>query len=169
MEDNFEDWKKGYDAFYAKYPDCPKVDNIEVLDLIMKREEANNIVNGTKTVEFREVSSHYESRLVDKKLFDYIDKKVDEEDWDFLDEYELYASPIKTVQSIHFHNYNNTWHLDVAVESNGLIELDEEGMELLHSWGNHEMDESYEKSDKEEPIALFYFKLGEIIEAVESI
>ena len=69
-------------------------------------------------------------------------------------------------QNIHFHNYNNSWHLDCECIQNGVIALCKEDIEMLHEqFDCHELDkdlESFEaRGEKNRPL-LFYFAIGEI-------
>ena len=48
--DNEEIYLRERDRFYAEHPDIPKLKPIERLSLVMRREFAEAIVAGTKTV-----------------------------------------------------------------------------------------------------------------------
>ena len=47
------DFKTMQEEFYSSHPDCPRPKEIEVLNLIMRREHAEEIIKGEKPVEFR--------------------------------------------------------------------------------------------------------------------
>lgn len=65
----------------------------EAFDLIMKKEFAYQILRGQKAIEFRDFSTHYCKRfLADAKKLEF-----------------------KDLHAIHFHDYNNTWFLDVKM------------------------------------------------------
>lgn len=77
----------------------------EAFDLIMKKEFAYQILRGQKQIEFRNFNTHYCKRF-------------------FADEKNLEFKPIN---KIHFHDYNNTWFLDVQMYGNvALMPLIEE-------------------------------------------
>lgn len=161
-----EQYAEDRKAFYEKYPDCPEPAEIECLDLIMKKEYAEMILNGTKTVEYRDVTPAYEKRLVDMKVYEYIDKKIDEDDFDFMENYDMYVTPIKSVKTIHFHNYNNSWYLDVEVIANNIVTADREGAAVMEEqFGCTELleDAIRAESSGEEAPEYFFFGLGNII------
>lgn len=166
VEVSDEEWQKGFEDFMKKYPDCPMAEPIECLDLIMKREWAEKILQGTKKIEFRDFSEHYAKRLCDKKVMDYIDAHMDDED--FMVEVGNYVSSLRPVQKIHFHNYNNTWFLDVSVRVNEVISCHKEEVEFLQEeFNSHELDEEYEyysKHKKEEMPEWFYFVIEDVLD-----
>ena len=160
-----EDWIARYEQFYKENPSCPISEDIESLNLVMKREYAEAIKNGTKTVEFRAYSPHYCGRLYDKNVEHYLslhknDKVVKEK----LEEGII--TPMRMVQNIHFHNYNNSWFLDCECISNGVIALVEEDVKFLQErFGCHELDADlahYEAVGEKNRPLLFYFAIGKI-------
>lgn len=158
-------WMKRYDAFYEAHPECPRSEAIENLNLIMKRSYAEAIKSGKKTVEFRAYSPHYCARLFDGNVDRYIElHKNDKETQQMLQEGII--TPMRIVRGIHFHNYNNSWHLDCECIQNGVIALCKEDVEMLHEqFGCHELDkdlEAFEKRGEKNRPLLFYFAIGEI-------
>lgn len=153
-----EQWEKEHDEFKAKYPDMPETKPIKCLDLIMKREWAEKILMGEKKIEFRDYTEHYAKRLFDKDVMDYIDKHLDDEE--FMAGYEYLYSPLRQVETIHFHNYNNTWYLDVEVEINQIVEATQEDADnLFEEYGCDELyaDVEWQKKHPKEEIAKFFF------------
>lgn len=151
-------------AFFEKYHDCPESEHVRCLNLIMKKEFAEAIVRGEKTVEFRSYSKHYCDRLFDEKVVAFR-SKISEED---IDDYEDFAKPLRLVEKIHFHPYNNSWWLDVEVIDNGIVSSSKEDAEFLKSeYNSTELMEMYEdcqkKNLKERPL-LFYFALGKVLD-----
>lgn len=152
--------------FFEEHPDCPRPKPVECLNLIMRREYAEEIVRGEKKVEVRSYSQHYCDRLYDKDVLAYEDKHWDDElmrmrMMDFNDS-------VRAVKKIHFHNYNNTWHLDVeCVDNNTVLLVDEQVKYLQDEYGFHDFDEELERLDKkgsnERPI-FFYFAVGRILD-----
>lgn len=158
-----EQIEKDKKAFFDKYPNVKRSENIKVLNLIMKKEFAEAIIKGEKTVEYRAYSKHYSDRLYDKNLLDYGENYIKDEDMaDFVD----FARPLRKVETIHFHNYNNTWSLDVECVDNWTVLANQDGVEAMHDFGSDELDELVADLDKQKaknrPI-FFYFALGEIL------
>ncbi|MBQ6577384.1 MAG: hypothetical protein IJL91_06520 [Bacteroidales bacterium] len=122
---------------------------------------------GTKTVEFRDFTPFYHSRLYDKAVMKWIDDHGNDES--ISDEDFFCANPVRPVRSIHFYNYSKTLSLDVAVKETGIVSLTEEGIQMLHERFNcHELDENYEYcnanaiSESERPL-YFYFVIDLIL------
>lgn len=153
------------DKFFEKYPDCPVSEPIKCLNLIMKREFAEAIVNGEKKVEYRAYSQHYYDRLYDKKVAAYASKVADED----LDDYMEFAKPLRTVEKIHFHPYNNSWWLDVECIDNFTACPCKEDVEYLEAeYGDTELKDMQrefdgQKGNTNRPI-FFYFAVGKILD-----
>ncbi len=152
--------------FFEEHPDCPKPRPIECLNLIMRREYAEEILAGIKRVEIRSYSSHYCDRLYDKAVLDYEDAHWDDEvmRMQMLD----FNDSVRAVKKIHFHNYNNSWFLDVeCTDNNTVLLVDEQVQFLQDEYGFHDFDEELaglnKRKAKERPI-FFYFALGDILE-----
>lgn len=161
---NEEKWIKAYEAFYKKHPDCPKPGDIESLNLVMKKEYAEAIKRGEKTVEFRDYSKFYGDRIYDKAVSEYIAKNQTNPD---LREAlrEGIVTSIKIVRSLHFHNYNNSWEMDVECIANGIIAICPEDIKMLQDNFNcHELDDMLETCEEygDNPPLLFYFACGKI-------
>ena len=160
-----EKWIARYEQFYNENPDCPQARDIESLNLIMKRNFAEAIKAGEKTVEFRAYSPHYCDRLFDRDVERYIslhkdDKKVSE----MIDDGII--TPMKIVRNIHFHNYNNSWFLDCECIANGVISIVKEDIKFLQDKFNcHELDADLARLEamkvKDRPL-IFYFAIGKI-------
>lgn len=160
-------WMQRYEAFYKAHPECPKSAAVDSLNLVMKRNYAEDIKNGKKKVEFRAYSPHYCSRLFDANVDRYIElHKNDKETQEKLQEGII--TPLRIVRSVHFHNYNNSWHLDCECIQNGVIALCKEDVQMLQEqFGCHELDDdlaAFEaRGEKNRPL-LFYFAMGEVID-----
>lgn len=161
-----EQWEKEREEFLAKYPDLPLPKPIPCLDLIMKREWAEKILMGEKKIEFRDYTEHYANRLFDKETMDYIDEHLDDEE--FMAGYEYIFSPMRQVETIHFHNYNKSWYLDVEVDINAVIEATQEDADYLHDeYGCDELYEDVEwqkQHPKEDITKFFYFVIKDVID-----
>lgn len=160
-------WQKDFEEFYAKYPDCPISQDVETLNLIMKRNYAENIKNGDKTVEFRSFSPFYCNKLYDKNVDAWVAAHPNNEEVKKAVENVIVRS-MRIVHNLHFYNYNNSWTMDVECIENGVILLCKEDVKMLQDNFNcHELDEDlmrYEKAhipENERPL-LFYFAVGQV-------
>ena len=151
--------------FFEQHPDCPRPKPIECLNLIMRREFAEEILAGTKKVEIRSYSQHYVDRLYDKDVLAYEDKHWDDEvmRMQMID----FNDSVRAVKKIHFHNYNNSWFLDVeCVDNNTVLLVNEQVKYLQDEYGCHEFDEELERLNRrnaEERPTYFYFAIGETL------
>ena len=152
--------------FFAEHPDVPRPKPVECLNLIMRKEFAEEIIKGTKTVEVRSYSNHYCDRLYDKDVLAYEDAHWDD---DLLRMQMIdFNDSVRAVKKIHFHNYNNSWFLDVeCVDNNTVLLVDEQVKYLQDEYNCHEFDEELARLNKrranERPI-YFYFAIGKILD-----
>ena len=159
----FEQCRK---EFFEAFPDCPRPKPIEKLDLVMRKEFAKEIIEGTKTVEIRNYTNFYTSRLYDKAVLAY-----EEEHWDdelmrmmMLD----FNDSVRGVKTIHFHDYGKTWFLDVECDENNTVVITDDQVGYLQEcFDCHEFDDMLAglnaQNATERPI-FFYFAVGEIID-----
>ncbi|MGM9686930.1 MAG: ASCH domain-containing protein [Bacteroidaceae bacterium] len=167
-----EQYFAAQDEFIAKYG-APSCEPVQVLNLIMRREFAEQILRGEKKVEVRSFSDHYYNRLTDKKVDKWMtahrnDKNMDREAFD-----EFMCST-RPVLKIHFHNYNNSWFLDCTCTENALIGVTEDNVKYLQDkYGCHEFDEllasiqAKEKGVKNDMVSrplFYYFAIGEVLD-----
>lgn len=159
-----EEFFAAREDFLKRHPDAPQAEDIECLSLIMKKEYAMQILAGTKKLEYRAYSPFYISRLIDKNVSNYIQANLDNEEVPF------FCNDIRQVKKIHFHDYNNSWFLDVEVEFNDAFSLVKSDIEYLHrEFDAHEWDndlENYEKAGvpEDERPYFFYFVCGKVID-----
>ena len=156
--------------FFAENPDIPELKPIERLSLVMKREFAEAIVAGTKTVEIRDADSvKYQNMLYSKEMLAWQDAHWDEGELMQLQIMD-FTSIVRPVYSIHFYNYNNSWNLDVECIDNNLMLVNDESVKALHDmYNSDEFDEllgylnSENIPDDQRP-CYFYFAVGKILD-----
>lgn len=135
---------------------------VEAYALVMKKEYALEILKGSKTVEFRTTSKKYDGMFLDKTILK-INETLRKQGRD--DECE---SPFRTdIEAIHFYPYNNSWHLDVAIDEIGIVEISEEGAKFLaEEFGCHEFDDEWQQfadlPEDEIPL-VYYIHICEVI------
>lgn len=121
----------------------------ESFDLIMRKEFAYQIIDGVKKLEFRALSDFYVSRYL-RKLPDGMYKWKDE------------------IQFLHFHDYNNSWFLDVHIEPICLKTLHPDSADFFHHYGHYELDEDMKefakyKNDDDNVPGLFCIPIDAIV------
>ena len=98
----------------------------EAFDLIMRKQFAWDILEGRKRVEFRDTTKFYMKRFVKD-----LEKSELRED----------------VRCIHFHDYGNTWYLDVVIEYICVRSLIPRDIDFFHKYGHHEYDEEIKANE----------------------
>ena len=139
-----------------------KGQEVEAYALIMKKENAKEILEGKKTVEFRQFSPKYE-----KMFTDFAQVKKNEELVAQGRENECLPPFNTDVEVVHFYPYNNSWHLDVFIDEIGTVDITEEGARFLaEEFGCHEMDDQWQQYahlPKEEIPFMFYLHIDGIV------
>lgn len=128
---------------------------IEAFSLIMKKENALDILNGKKTIETRIFSSKYEKMFTDFKQLEE-NEKLRKTGRD-----EECQSVLRTdIEAVHFYSTGAPWILDVAIDEIGIGEVTEEGIKFMHDeFDFHDFDEQLEEFKKNPPeeVPLFYY------------
>ena len=134
---------------------------VEAYALIMKKENALEILRGTKTVEIRSANTKYEKMFTDQEQLAKNREAVKEgrDDWQV---------PIrKDIGFVHFYNYANTWALDCEIDEIGTASLTQEDVESLREdFGFHDLDnewQEFEGKPIEEVPFFFYLHISAIV------
>lgn len=165
MEPTDEESEQERQRFHELYPDAPEIKPVECLDLITTREEAEQILMRQQTTILREFCDYYFNRLVDTEASDYALEH--EDDPVFYGAWIRLYDPTRPVDKIHFHNFNNTWFLDVSLSDNGHVSVSEENANfMLREYCSYTL---YEKvtwlraHPEAEVQPFFYFVIDDIL------
>lgn len=139
-----------------------KGQEIEAHALIMTKENALDILNGKKTVEFRRFSPKYDKMFTDFKQIKLNNELIEQGREDEC------KPPFRTdIGAIHFYNYNNTWHLDVLIDEIGAVDISQEGAQFLaEEFGCHELDTQWQQFTnlpKDQRPFVYYLHIEEIV------
>lgn len=152
-------------AINTRFPELEEMHQmatIKCLDLTLRREYAEQIAAGIKTVEYRWPIPFWEKRFENENVWKFLDK-YESDYWNLVEQVfpdfkkETFSLNIlrKTtpfvnrVETIHFHNYNtNGWKLTVECTYNNFCEPDNEGKEWLHSFNSFEQDEEFDEWER---------------------
>lgn len=159
-----EEYAAACEKFFEDHPEAPIAKDVECLSLIMKREYAEQILAGTKKLEFRSYSNFYVKRLIDPEVSDFIRANFNN------DEVIMFCNDIRQVKKIHFHNYNNSWFLDIECDYNDAFRINKHDVEFLQKeYGCHDFDEDLKRMDankvpQEKRPWLFYLVCGKVLD-----
>ena len=147
--------------FFQTHPDAPIAKDVECLNLIMKREYAEQILAGTKKLEFRAFSDFYIKRIIDEASSQYISEHEDDDD------VLTFCNDIRQVKKIHFYTYSKAWYLDVECNFNDIFQITKEDIDYLHKkYDCHDFDkdlEDYEANNIEQRPFVFFFECGKVL------
>ena len=161
---NKEEFYAAYQEFFKNHPEAKVPESVECLNLIMKRAYAEQILAGTKKLEFREYKPFYIKRLIDPEVADYIQAHPDDED------VLTFCNEIRQVNSIHFHDYNNSWFLDVECTYNDEFSIVPNDIRMLNEkYGCHDFDDDLKRMEAmnvpiEDCPWLFFFVCGKVLD-----
>lgn len=174
MDWTFKDdneWNDKMDIFEKMYPDFPFPKPLEKLNLVMRKVNAEEIIRGEKTVEFRACSDHFMSRLFDNDTLKWFDAHADDNEVNSAIESGLLApGALREVHTIHYHNYGNTWFLDVSLKDNGMMPVSDEAIKTMQEkFGSHELDKALAKLNAQKlklelRPSLFYFAIDKVLD-----
>lgn len=158
-----EEYKKAKAEYMAKNPALKDAKPIECMNLLLRKEFAKQILRGEKKVEFRAFSEHYINRLIDQDVDNWMLDHIDD------DEAMFFANHVRPVKKIHFHNYNNSWTLDVECTFNDYVAVVDKDVKFLQeNFDCHELDEQlddFNKRKEENRPLYFFFALGKVIDS----
>ena len=127
---------------------------VEAYHLIMKKENALDILNGKKKVEIRAFSEKYNDLFIDKKLYKEYQKDLENPNGSMTIE-----DTLKDTAYIYFTNYNKTWELIVEILDIAVYQMTKEDIEVLNEdYDFHDLDNEWQqyKDLTEEEITMFY-------------
>lgn len=157
-----EEYAAARDAYIESHPEFREAEEIECLSLIMKKQYALQILRGEKPLEYRNFSKFYCSRLIDKGISEFIQEHIDD------DEVMMFYNDIRQVKTIHFHDYNNSWFLDIECDFNDAFCVNKRDLDFLaKQYGVHDFDDDLailEVEKIEDRPYLFYFVMGKVID-----
>lgn len=112
---------------------------MNVLNLIMRKANAQQIVRGEKVREYRSFNDHY-AQLICKCE-------------DPKDKYNV--TGLKQFDRVHFYPYNNKWYLDVEILGLALQKVDDDFIAWQNEIGN--------ECEVEKGSMVFIIRLGKVI------
>ena len=161
-----EEYLAAKDGFLLQYAP-PTCDPVETMDMVMRKENAEAIIKGERKVVFHTCDDNFFNLLHDEEVNKWMMEQRVDEDMDIQAMYEFVCST-RPVQTIHFHDDDNSWYLNVECTKNDLACLFRQDVEFLQKrFGCHDLDgilEDYEKKDSQMRPAFFYFALGKILD-----
>lgn len=133
----------------------------EAYALIMKKENALEILHGEKNLEIRVASSKYEKLFTDYKQLAKNKRAAAEGSGDW-------QVPIRNdIAFVHFYNYANSWTLDCEIDEIGTASMTKEDVDFLNQeFGFHDFDnewQQYEGRSEEEIPFFFYIHIASIV------
>ena len=128
--------------------------SVEAYHLIMKKENALDILNGKKKIEIRAFSKKYNDMFINKELYKKFQEYLKDPDGSM----EL-EDCLNETEYIYFTNYNNSWNLIVEVLDIAVYKMTQEDVEVLNEdYDFHDFDNEWQqyKDLPEDEIPVFY-------------
>jgi hypothetical protein len=143
---------------------------VEAYHLIMKKENALDILKGKKKVEIRTFSDKYLSMFIDQEKYKEYQEKLKEPDFQGVDENGVleFDKTIRTdIKHIYFTNYNKTWSLIVKIHSFYTLSMIKDDIAFLaENFDFHDYDnewQQFEGKELDEVPAFFAIYLDKVI------
>nr|DAD78499.1 MAG TPA: hypothetical protein [Siphoviridae sp. ctGkF12] len=127
---------------------------VEAYHLIMKKENALDILKGKKKVEIRAFSKKYNDMFINKELYKEFQEYLKDPDGSM----EL-EDCLNETEYIYFTNYNKSWYLIVEVLDIAVYKMTQEDVEVLNEdYDFHDFDNEWQqyKDLPEDEIPVFY-------------
>ena len=165
--------KMGVNEFFEKYPDAPNPKVLDMVELVIPKEQAKKILKGEKTMLFLPMNSLYSSILDDEEVGRWVDRIFAKHAVDMDDVYEYVDSNCE-VSKLRLRDLDGTWHLDVTVSENGYFHLNMDDITALHQEFNcYEFDDELAdvqnkiaqgKMDLDHVPGYYFFEIGAVLE-----
>ena len=124
---------------------------VEAYHLIMKKENAIDILNGKKKVEIRTFSDKYLSMFIDNEKYKVYQEKMKDPNFQFYDDEGVseFDKTIRTdINYIYFTNYNKTWNLVAKIHSFYTCSMIKDDIEFLaENFDFHDYDNEWQQFD----------------------
>ena len=127
---------------------------VEAYHLIMKKENALDILNGKKKIEIRSFSKKYNDMFINKELYKEFQEYLKDPDGSM----EL-EDCLNETEYIYFTNYNKSWYLIVEVLDIAVYKMTQEDVEVLNEdYDFHDFDNEWQQYTDlpEDEIPVFY-------------
>ena len=155
------------DEFMTRY-NAPQCEPIKQLDLLLSREEADEILQGERQVVVRPFNNQYFECLTDHHVDEWMTAHRDSFGMD-MEAFTEFMCATRPVEKIHFHDEQNTWYIDVICWENALIPITRENIQDLNDrFGCKDLNRLFMKVANgidvhSEPPLYYYFAIGDII------
>ena len=164
-------WEKRFNAVKTLHREITKPREIKVLDLLIDKETAKDILLGIKDLDYRPYEYGYNKLLLSDNVLTALSKYKDDpaviaacDGWEVKD----VLDPIRIVRSIHYHDESNEWFMDVKVDHNDLILVDNNAcISMYEDFQDTTLFEMIDEQGEEYgkvPLYTYYFVLGELID-----
>ena len=155
------------DEFMTRY-NAPQCEPIKQLDLLLSREEADEILQGERKVVVRPFNKQYIESLTDHHVDEWMIAHRDSFGMD-MEAFNEFMCATRPVEKIHFHDAQNTWYIDVTCWENALVSVNHKNIQDLNDrFGCKDLNRLFMKvaNGKDvhsEPPLYYYFAIGDVI------
>lgn len=124
---------------------------VEAYHLIMRKENALEIVNGTKKIEVRDFSPKYGKMFIDPEKEAKYFEKMKQPNFEYIDENGVAECDkvYRETKYIYFTNYNKSWSLIVEIDFINMLWFTDDDMDFLENeLGFTDYKEGYQEFKK---------------------